>query len=381
MHGEYAGVAVELETEDGSLNRLRFGTDTASTCGDGAGWPGNDAPPRIDDADRAVADAAVGTDAAIAGGRIVGPELLRAAEKALTGAPLQFGVQTMIETLTADVPGLPDDLTRAIAIAIRRAARGACDWRDLTFDVIGPLSLPVAQHVALDQVIADDVRAGRRNPTFRIWEWHDPAVVIGSFQSVRNEVDPVQAARYGFGVVRRISGGGAMYMPPGCCITYSLTVPGALTEGLSFEQSYAFLDAWVLDALAEAGVRARYVPLNDIASDKGKIGGAAQRRFADGTVLHHVTSSYAMDMDVLSKVLRLGRERISDKGTASAVKWVDPMSSQTKLTREQVMQRFLASFRRRYRCVDAAYSDDQLARAQELVASKFGTDEWTYRVP
>ena len=58
-----------------------------------------------------------------------------------------------------------------------------------------------------------------------------------------------------------------MFMEQGNCITYSLVVPTSLVEGLSFEQAYAYLDDWVMGALAEIGVNARYVPLNDIASE------------------------------------------------------------------------------------------------------------------
>jgi lipoate-protein ligase A len=189
-------------------------------------------------------------------------------------------------------------------------------------------------HVALDEVIAHEVAAGRRNPTLRFWDWDSPLVVIGSFQSYRNEIDPDGAARHGIDVVRRISGGGAMFMEPGNCITYSLVVPASLVEGLSFERSYAFLDEWVVAALAEVGVvNARYVPLNDIASDQGKIAGAAQKRFADGAVLHHVTMAYDIDADKMLEVLRIGREKMSDKGTRSANKRVDPMRSQTAASR------------------------------------------------
>lgn len=56
------------------------------------------------------------------------------------------------------------------------------------------------------------------------------------------------------------------------CITYSLTVPSSLVDGMSIERSYQFLDTWVLAALAEVGIKAHYVPLNDIASTQGKIG-------------------------------------------------------------------------------------------------------------
>ena len=59
--------------------------------------------------------------------------------------------------------------------------------------------------MALDQVLAEEVGDGRRKPTLRIWEWDEPAVVIGSFQSLKNEVDAENAQKYGFDVVRRIS--------------------------------------------------------------------------------------------------------------------------------------------------------------------------------
>ena len=214
----------------------------------------------------------------------------------------------------------------AVGIAVRRALGKATGWHDHAFDVI-PRVLHPAMHVALDEVIAARGRVGARPPTLRFWDWDSPLVVIGSFQSVRNEVDPDGADRHHIDVVRRVSGGGAMFMEPGNCITYSLVVPGSLVEGLSFERSYSFLDDWVIGALADVGVAAHFVPLNDIASDAGKIGGAAQKRFADGTVLHHVTMSYDIDADKMLEVLRIGREKMSDKGTAR------PTSASTRCAR------------------------------------------------
>ena len=81
-------------------------------------------------------------------------------------------------------------------------------------------------HLALDEVLATGSATGRRKPTLRFWEWDEPAVVIGSFQSLKNEVDPEGAEKYGFDVVRRISGGGAMFMEPGNVVTYSLVRAG-----------------------------------------------------------------------------------------------------------------------------------------------------------
>ncbi|HLS45166.1 MAG TPA: biotin/lipoate A/B protein ligase family protein, partial [Ornithinicoccus sp.] len=220
-----------------------------------------------------------------------------------------------------------------------------------------------------------------RAPGLRIWDWDSPLVVIGSFQSLRNEINPEGAERHGIGVVRRITGGGAMFMEPGNCITYSLVVPTSLVEGLNFEQAYAYLDDWVLGALAEVGVKARYVPLNDIASEQGKIGGAAQRRFANGVLLHHVTMAYDIDATKMGEVLRMGGEKLSDKGTRSANKRVDPMRSQTGMDRAAIIGSFLDYFRGRYATQTSTYTEEELAAARELVESKFGTQEWTARVP
>ena len=269
----------------------------------------------------------------------------------------------------------------AVAIAVRRALGHATSWQDHTFELIHPGPLPPAVLGALDQVLTEELAAGRRGPTLRFWEWDERAVFIGSFQSLRNEVDPEGAAKHDVTVVRRISGGGAMFMEAGNCITFSLVVPASLVDGLSFEQSYRFLDDWVIGALADVGVTATFSGLNDIASPAGKIAGSAQKRLAGGAVLHHMTMAYDIDADKMLEVLRIGREKLSDKGTTSANKRVDPVRSQTGLPREQVIDAFIAHFRSRYRTVDGALRPDELERAQQLVEEKFGNPEWTARVP
>ncbi|GGY97694.1 hypothetical protein GCM10010365_15230 [Streptomyces poonensis] len=175
-------------------------------------------------------------------------------------------------------------------------------------------------------------------------------------------------------------------MEPGNTITYSLSVPEALVQGLSFQDSYAYLDDWVLGALADMGIRAWYQPLNDIATEAGKIAGAAQKRLVGpdggpGAVLHHVTMSYDIDAGKMLEVLRIGKEKLSDKGTKSAGKRVDPLRRQTGLTRETVIDNMIASFRSRYGLAPGKVTDEEMTRAQELIRSKFATQEWTARVP
>ncbi|TAN06342.1 MAG: lipoate--protein ligase family protein [Rhodanobacteraceae bacterium] len=253
-------------------------------------------------------------------------------------------------------------------------------WRDYAWRLIHAGPQQPVLHMALDEVLTDEVAAGRRPPTLRMWEWPTSAVVIGRFQSLRNEVDMDAARRYGIDVVRRISGGGAMFMEPGNIITYSIYAPEALVAGMSFQESYAFLDAWVLDALKALGINAWYQPLNDIASPSGKIAGAAQTR-RRGAVLHHVTMAYDIDATRMLQVLRIGREKLSDKATQSAAKRVDPLRSQTGLPRAEIIQRMLATFRELHGLQADVLSPHELALAQALATTKFSTPGWTAAIP
>jgi lipoate-protein ligase A len=255
-------------------------------------------------------------------------------------------------------------------------------WRDHDWRFVRDEPQDPALHMALDEVLTREVAAGHRPPTLRIWEWSAPAVVIGSFQSLRNEVDTAEARRLGMTVVRRISGGGAMFIDPASTITYSLYAPESLVAGMSLAESYRYLDDWVIGTLTgDLGLSAWYEPLNDIASARGRIGGAAQRRLAGGTVLHHVTMAYDIDADAMTRVLRTGRGRLSDKGIPSAVKRVDPLRRQTRLPRAEVIDALAGHFRRRYGLTPDTVTGGELRAARDLARAKFASSEWTTRVP
>ena len=349
MHGEYKVpggklVVVDLEIEDDRIARFRL-------AGDFFLEPDS----ALDDINEAVNGLPVESDAT-------------AIAAAVRGA-LPDGAQLLGFT------------PEAVGTAVRRALVTAPGWRDFDWEIVHDKAVSPRMNLALDEVLTARVGEGRRRPTLRIWEWDESAVVIGSFQSYRNEVDPEGAATHGFDVVRRISGGGAMLMAAGQIITYSLYVPASLVAGMTFADSYAFLDDWVLQALRSLGIDAIYQPLNDIASPTGKIGGAAQKRLANGGVLHHATLSYDIDGQVMTEVLRIGREKLSDKGTASAAKRVDPLRSQTGLERAEIIERFKDTFRSLTDAETGSITDDEYADAEALVESKFATAAWLHRVP
>ena len=224
-------------------------------------------------------------------------------------------------------------------------------WRALRPRIVHDIPRSPQKQMDIDVTWAREVAEGTREPTLRIWEWAAPAVVIGRFQSLEDEVNVRTAREEGFQIVRRCTGGGAMFIEPGNTITYSLYAPLDFAHGMSIEESYRLCDHWLVEALRGLGLDVRFAGINDIATQHGKLGGAAQRRFAPmnggpGAILHHVTLAYDIDAEKMTRVLNVSREKMSDKAVKSAVKRVDPMRSQTGMSRDEVVEWLVDAARR-----------------------------------
>ena len=251
---------------------------------------------------------------------------------------------------------------------------------ELEWDLIPYGPQPAHMHMAVDEVLLQGVIAGVRRPTVRFWEWIEPALVIGSHQSVVNEIDVVAAQELGFTVTRRMSGGGTMLCEPDRTITYSLYVPETVVAGLSFRQSYAALDAWAVRSFIALGVPAAYREINDIISPRGKIAGAAQAR-RRGVVLHHTTIAHSMDPAMMPGLIRVGRERLSERGVRSANQAVSPLSWFTTLGCAAVAQHLERSFAAESQVYESEVSSEELEAARELAVTKYATAGWVNRLP
>src|SRR3982074_1835471 len=248
------------------------------------------------------------------------------------------------------------------------------------WDVIPHSPHPAHMHMAIDEILLERVISGRRRPTLRFWEWIEPALVIGSHQAVTNEVDAVAARELRFGVTRRMSGGGTMLAEPGRTITYSLYLPESVVAGITFRKSYAMLDDWAVRAFIELGIPASYREINDIISPRGKIAGAAQAR-RRGFVLHHTTIAHSMEPDLLPRLIRIGRDRLSDRGVRSADKTVSPLSLFTVLGCAEVARHMEQSFSSEFHARVSELTHDELEAARDLEASKYATPGWIERLP
>lgn len=142
--------------------------------------------------------------------------------------------------------------------------------------------------------------------------WQDaPSVVIGLNQNAAEEVDALEAARRGVTVVRRRTGGGAVYHDLGN-LNYSFITEAGDEAALSFES----FTRPVCEALASLGVRAEASGRNDITVAGLKVSGTA-RRLHKGRVLHHGTLLFRTDREAMAALLRPDSGKFSGKAAKS----------------------------------------------------------------
>ncbi len=289
---------------------------------------------------------------------------------------IPFGVELANSTCLAVAEGL------ATQPAIERVGRMTPDavaeltrsWQSISWRLIPETPLSASLNLAFEEAISNRVADGDMPPTLRFWQWSETAIVLGRSQSVANEVNRDEAARANVRILRRTSGGGAMFVQPHATITYSLCLPETLLQGLTIRRSYEICDAWVVLALRELGIDAHHVPVNDIACEDGKIAGAAQSR-RRGVVIHHTTIAYDMDANEMANLLRIGTNRKANT-VRSAAKRVSPLTRQTVFSRAAIAQHLLESFAKRYGGTRGTFTDDERADAARLAIEKYDRPEW-----
>lgn len=168
-------------------------------------------------------------------------------------------------------------------------------------------------NMAVDEAITKARGEGKVPDTLRFYMWKPSAVTLGYFQSVEDEVNLDALGRFGFNLNRRISGGGAVLNSETGEITYSVVLkeddPRVSTDPV---ESYHLLCQGIIDALEVLGIKADFKPINDIVVSGKKVSGNAQiRRY--GAVLHHGTLLVDFDAKQMFGVLKISKEKLSDK--------------------------------------------------------------------
>jgi Lipoate-protein ligase A len=247
------------------------------------------------------------------------------------------------------------------------------EWR-----IINEGEFSEAMHHAIDEVLTEKLESGEMKPTLRFWYRKNSSVPFGRFQAFEDEVEVDYAEEKGIEVVRRITGGGAMFAEPGNVITYSIYIPKDEVPK-DFEESYKQLDRFAVEALKEIGVDAEHKPLNDIEHEEGKLGGAAQLR-KDNAVLHHTTMSYDLDTAEMLRVLRIGKEKVSDKAVKSAEKRVSRINDHADLSRNKVIDKMIEKFVEDREHTKSSLTREEIKEAEKIAEEKFSTEKWTEKL-
>ena len=208
---------------------------------------------------------------------------------------------------------------------------------------------------------------------FMLWQ-NDNAVIIGKYQNTLAEINLPYVEQHNIRVVRRLSGGGAVYHDLGN-LNYSFISDAGSSENLNLR---LFCEP-VVRALAELGVCAEINGRNDMTVDGKKFSGNAQY-IRGGRVLHHGTILFNSDLSVIGEALHVDQSKIAAKGIPSVRSRVTnllpyfPKGTTLSDFRAALLAHLLAEEPGEEYC----FSDKDLSEIRRLQDERYNLWEWNF---
>lgn len=257
-----------------------------------------------------------------------------------------------------------------------------------------------AENMAIDEAIMQAHSLGAVPPTLRFYGWQPAAVSIGYFQSMTGEIDLDAVRAGGFGYVRRPTGGRMIFHH--LELTYSVTIAEASLPG-GVEETYRELSRGLLEGLRILGGapelsggeqdprRANPGGFHtacfdtpsayELTIDGRKVAGSAQTR-RDGVILQHGSILLDLDLPVLFRLMRVepeARERLMQRFATKAVCLREGLGRAVSYGEAQ--EAFATGFAAGLglRLTESPLTPLEVARAAELVATKYGSDSWNLK--
>lgn len=197
---------------------------------------------------------------------------------------------------------------------------------------------------------------------------NSPAVIIGVNQNAFQEVNLDYVCSHGIKVVRRMTGGGAVYHDLNN-LCYTVIAPYDENS-----DNYKKFTAPVIDYLNSLGVKAEFSGRNDITVDGKKISGNAQTVFGK-RIMHHGTLLFDTDTDALDCALKPNRLKTESKGIKSARARVANIRDYRP---DFTVSRFkdgLAGFFKKT-CDEYSLTENDIREINKLVKQKYSLYEW-----
>lgn len=230
------------------------------------------------------------------------------------------------------------------------------------------LNLALEEYVFRHKLVDDDVL---------LFYVNAPAIIVGRNQNTIEEINSAVVEERGIAVVRRISGGGAVYHDLGN-LNFSITTP----QVSDHFNRYDHFTRPVIEVLRELGVPAEFSGRNDILADGRKISGNAQfaspdRMFSHGTLL------LDSNLDDVTAALRPKPGKVESKGVKSIRSRVANIAEflaeplDVEELRERIIERIFGT-RDRSMVPMLALDDADWEGVQAMMERRYGTRAWNY---
>ncbi|MAG22176.1 MAG: lipoate--protein ligase [Candidatus Diapherotrites archaeon] len=234
-------------------------------------------------------------------------------------------------------------------------------------------------NMAIDEAVVNLHKKGDK-PTIRFYGWKPHAVSIGYFQGIEEEVDLAKAKELDTDVVRRITGGGAVFHERELTYSFVCTEESNLVSKKILD-SYKMICGGIVKGLDELEVKASFVPLNDIIVNDRKISGNAQTR-RERKVLQHGTLLLGLSVDKMFSLLKVPDEKMKGKIIESVKQRVTSLEQETgrEYSFKDVSEAMQKGFEKEFgvELVEGELNEEEKALAEEL-REKFSSKEWNFK--
>lgn len=211
--------------------------------------------------------------------------------------------------------------------------------------------------------------------TYFLFYINEPSIIIGKNQNTAEEINASYVNDQQIHVVRRLSGGGAVYHDLGN-LNFSFITKD---DGDSFHNFRKFTDP-VIEALKELGVNAELSGRNDILAEGRKISGNAQFS-TKGRMFSHGTLLFNSNIDKVVNALNVKLDKIQSKGIKSIRSRVANIKEFLKedLTIEEFKDLLLQSIFKEHGSIERyEWTDEDIKNITELANSRYRSWDWNY---